>query len=49
VNNKLERKWLWHNFRYNPGICLERRRKTMKISVRMAVSRLRSETGTTQI
>jgi hypothetical protein len=29
------RKWLWPNLRYNLGTCLERLRKTIKISVRI--------------
>jgi hypothetical protein len=33
MNNEFkryERKWLWPNLRYNPGICLEEMKKTMK-------------------
>jgi hypothetical protein len=40
VNDKLERMWkeqLGANLGYCPGFCLERLRKTMKPSVRLAV------------
>jgi hypothetical protein len=33
VNNELERKWeamMWLYFRYYPGICLKKLRKTVK-------------------